>query len=55
MERSYARLLLLSVPGGIEDYYRAACAPFASGRDQEDRETDLARLRATGARFGVFE
>jgi quercetin dioxygenase-like cupin family protein len=55
MEGSSARLLLLSVPGGIEDYYRAACAPFASGRDQEDRETDLARLRATGARFGVFE
>jgi quercetin dioxygenase-like cupin family protein len=55
MEDSSARLLLLSVPGGVEDYYRAACAPFANGRDHDDREADLARLRATGVRFGIFE
>jgi quercetin dioxygenase-like cupin family protein len=55
LEGSTARLLLLSVPGGVEDYYRAACRPIANGRDHDDLETDLARLCATGLRFGVFE
>ena len=50
-----ARLLLLSVPGGVEDYYRAACRPFPGDRWQDDLETDLARLRTVGLRFGVFE
>jgi hypothetical protein len=54
-ERSAARLLLLSVPGGVEDYYRAACRPSNHGRWQDDLETDLARLRTVGPRFGVFE
>jgi quercetin dioxygenase-like cupin family protein len=27
-----ARLLLLSVPGRLEDYHRAACGPFPEGR-----------------------
>jgi quercetin dioxygenase-like cupin family protein len=55
MEGSAARLLLLSVPGGVEDYYRAACRPSPDGRWQDDLETDLARLRTVGPRFGVFE
>jgi quercetin dioxygenase-like cupin family protein len=50
-----ARLLLLSVPGGVEDYYRAACRSFPVGRWQDDLEADLTRLRAAGLRFGVFE
>ena len=54
-EGSAARLLLLSVPGGVEDYYRAACKPSPDGRWQDHLETDLARLRAVGLRFGVFE
>jgi quercetin dioxygenase-like cupin family protein len=52
---SAARLLLLSVPGGVEDYYRAACKPLPDGRWQDDLETDLARLRTVGLGFGVFE
>jgi hypothetical protein len=47
--------LLLSVPGGGEDYYRAACRPSPDGHWQDNLETDLARLRAVGPRFGVFE
>jgi quercetin dioxygenase-like cupin family protein len=54
-EGSAARLLLLSVPGGVEDYYRAACRSLPAGRWQDDLETDLTRLRAVGRRFGVFE
>jgi quercetin dioxygenase-like cupin family protein len=50
-----ARLLLLSVPGGVEDYYRAACRPSPDGRWQDDLETDLGRLRTVGLRFGVLE
>jgi quercetin dioxygenase-like cupin family protein len=50
-----ARLLLLSVPGGVEDHYRAACKPFPDSCWQDALETDLARLRAVGFRFGVFE
>jgi quercetin dioxygenase-like cupin family protein len=52
---SAARLLMLSVPGGIEDYYRAACKLSPHGRWQDDLDTDLARLRTIGPRFGVFE
>jgi quercetin dioxygenase-like cupin family protein len=54
-EGSAARLLLLSVPGGVEDYYRAACKSLPDNRWQDNLETDLARLRAVGLRFGVFE
>lgn len=50
-----ARLLLLSVPGGVEGYYRAACRPSPDVRWQDDLETDLAHLRTVGPRFGVFE
>lgn len=50
-----ARLLLLSVPGGVEDFYRAACSPFQNERWRDDLETDLARFRTIGLRFGVFE
>jgi quercetin dioxygenase-like cupin family protein len=50
-----ARLLLPSVPGGVEEYYRAACRPFPDGRWQDHIEVDLARLRKVGLRFGVFE
>jgi hypothetical protein len=42
-----------SVPGRVEDYYRATCGPFANGGNRDDLETDLARLRAIGLRFGV--
>jgi quercetin dioxygenase-like cupin family protein len=55
MEGSAARLLQLSVPGGVEDYYRAACTPFPNDRWRDDLETDLARFRTVGLRFGVFE
>jgi quercetin dioxygenase-like cupin family protein len=55
MEGNAARLLLLSVPGRVEEYYRAACRPFPNDRWREDPETDLARLRTVGLRFGVFE
>jgi quercetin dioxygenase-like cupin family protein len=55
VEVSAARLLLLSVPGGVEHYYRAACRPVPSSRWQDDLETDLAWLRSVGLRFGVFE
>jgi quercetin dioxygenase-like cupin family protein len=54
-EGSAARLLLLSVPGGVEDFYRAACTPFPNDRWRDDLERDLARLRTVGLRFGVFE
>ena len=54
-EVNAARLLLLSVPGGVEDYYRAACRPSPDGRWRDDLEADLARLRTIGLRFGVFE
>jgi quercetin dioxygenase-like cupin family protein len=54
-EDNAARLLLLSVPGGVEEYYRAGCRPFPGGRRQDDLETDLTRLRTVGLRFGVFQ
>jgi len=55
VEASTARLLLLSVPGGVEDYYRAACSPVSNDRWRDDPEPDLKRLRTVGLRFGVFE
>jgi quercetin dioxygenase-like cupin family protein len=54
-EECAARLLLLSVPGGVEDYYRAACKSSPNGRWQDDFDADLARLRTIGPRFGVFK
>jgi quercetin dioxygenase-like cupin family protein len=54
-EGTAARLLLLSVPGGVEDYYRAACRQSPDGRWHDVVETDLDRLRAVGPHFGVFE
>jgi quercetin dioxygenase-like cupin family protein len=54
-KESAARLLLLSVPGGIEDYYRAACRPSRDGRWQDDLDIDLTRLRTIGPRFGIFK
>jgi quercetin dioxygenase-like cupin family protein len=51
---SAARLLLLSVPGGVEDYYRTACSPSPDDRWRDNLETDLAGLRAVGPRFGIF-
>jgi quercetin dioxygenase-like cupin family protein len=55
VEASAARLLLLSVPGGVEDYYRAACSPVSNDRWRDDSEPDLERLRTVGLRFGVFD
>jgi quercetin dioxygenase-like cupin family protein len=54
-EGSAARLLLLSVPGGIEDYLRAACRPFPDGPWQDALATDLDRLREVGPQFGIVE
>jgi uncharacterized cupin superfamily protein len=48
-----ARVLNLSFPGGIEDYYRAACRVAAQG-DKIDMAADLERMRVIGPRFGVF-
>jgi quercetin dioxygenase-like cupin family protein len=53
-EESAARLLLLSVPGGVEDYYRAACRPSPDDHWQDNLETDLARLRAVGPVLGFL-
>jgi quercetin dioxygenase-like cupin family protein len=44
-----ARLLSLTTPAGIEDYFRAACRK--AGPDAKD---DLDRLRTIGRRYGVF-
>jgi quercetin dioxygenase-like cupin family protein len=55
VEAGAARLLLLSVQGGVEEYYRVACSPVPNGRWREDPEPDLERLRMVGLRFGVFE
>jgi quercetin dioxygenase-like cupin family protein len=51
---SQARLLQLSVPGGIESYYRAACRPYPD-RDGREHADDATRLRDVGLRFGVFD
>ncbi|MDX3851729.1 cupin domain-containing protein [Streptomyces sp. AK02-01A] len=45
------RLFNLTVPGGIEEYYRAACRP--SPGPGGDPEGDLDRLRAAGSQFGI--
>ncbi|MFJ9027871.1 cupin domain-containing protein [Streptomyces sp. NPDC102274] len=45
------RLFDLTVPGGIEEYYRAACRPSA-GPDS-DPDGDLNRLTAAGRQFGI--
>lgn len=45
------RLFNLTVPGGIEEYYRAACRP--SPEPGSNLQEDLERLRAAGSRFGI--
>jgi quercetin dioxygenase-like cupin family protein len=49
-----ARLLLLSVPGGIEEYYRSACRTISDERASEIFHIDVQRLTQVGRRFGVF-
>jgi quercetin dioxygenase-like cupin family protein len=49
-----ARLLLLSVPGGIEDYYRAACRTISDRRIPQTFDTDVQNMTQVGLRFGVF-
>jgi quercetin dioxygenase-like cupin family protein len=49
-----ARLLLLSVPGGIEHYYRAACRSISDKQDSP-WEGDVQHLRDVGQWFGVFQ
>jgi quercetin dioxygenase-like cupin family protein len=49
-----ARLLLLSVPGGIEHYYSAACRSISHTQDS-NRDGDVQRLTDVGKRFGVFQ
>jgi len=44
-----ARLLSLTTPSGIEDYFRAACRKTGPA----DRD-DLDRLRTVGRRYGIF-
>ena len=50
-EGSAARLLLLSVPGGVEDYYRAACRPFPDGRAGRPRDRS-SPARTVSTAFG---
>jgi quercetin dioxygenase-like cupin family protein len=47
------RLLQLTTPGGIEDFYRAACRIEGHG-SSADVDADLERLRTLGPRFGIF-
>jgi quercetin dioxygenase-like cupin family protein len=47
------RLLQLTTPGGIEDFYRAACRVSRHG-PSVDMDADLERFRALGPRFGIF-
>jgi glyoxylate utilization-related uncharacterized protein len=47
------RLLQLTTPGGIEDFYRAACRVTRHG-SSVDMEADLERFRDLGPRFGIF-
>jgi len=49
---SNVRILSLSVPGGIEDYYRAACR--VTSRESVDVPADVERMIEIGKRFGVF-
>jgi quercetin dioxygenase-like cupin family protein len=48
-----ARMLQLTAPGGIEDFYRAACRITRHG-SSVDMDSDLERLRTLGSRFGIF-
>ena len=49
-----ARLLQLAVPGGIEDFYRAACRPVHDRLgDLTNAPVDVERLARLGPRFGV--
>jgi quercetin dioxygenase-like cupin family protein len=45
------RLFDLTVPGGIEDYYRAACRPLPG--PLSDPDGDLNRLTVVGRQFGI--
>ena len=47
------RLLQLTTPGGIEDFYRAACRVTRHGPSL-DMDADLERFRTLGPRFGIF-
>jgi len=49
-----ARLLLLSVPGGVEDYYRAACRSTSAEHAPQIFDADVQSLTQVGLRFGVF-
>jgi hypothetical protein len=45
------RLFDLTVPGGIEEYYRCACRPLPG--PLSDRDGDLHRLTVIGPQFGI--
>jgi quercetin dioxygenase-like cupin family protein len=45
------RLLDLTVPGGIEEYYRSACRPLPG--PASDPDGDLTRLTVVGRQFGI--
>jgi quercetin dioxygenase-like cupin family protein len=47
------RLLQLTTPGGIEDFYRAVCRITRHGPSL-DMDADLERFRTLGPRFGIF-
>jgi quercetin dioxygenase-like cupin family protein len=47
------RLLQLTTPGGIEDFYRASCRITRHGISV-DIDADLERFRTLGPRFGIF-
>jgi quercetin dioxygenase-like cupin family protein len=49
---SKVRLLSLSVPGGIEDYYRAVCSVMSPG--SVDVQADIKRMIEIGKNFVVF-
>jgi quercetin dioxygenase-like cupin family protein len=49
---SKVRLLSLSVPGGIEDYYRATCTVVFPA--SMDVQADIRRMTELGKGFGVF-
>jgi quercetin dioxygenase-like cupin family protein len=50
---SSVRLLQLTTPGGIEDFYRASCRVTRHGASV-DIDADLERFRTLGPRFGIF-
>jgi oxalate decarboxylase/phosphoglucose isomerase-like protein (cupin superfamily) len=45
------RLFDLTVPGGIEEYYRSACRPLPG--PFSDLDGDLDRLTVVGRQFGI--